>query len=478
MNNLSTRGYTLLKEKLTSSQIAEVKRDLTVTPYVNTGFSAPKNPFPIYGESARKLYVPRFYGIQKFGLPCNSKLNEPLNVDMSFKHDMRPLQKPIVEKFIDTVMSHHMGGGGIISVPCGYGKTVIALKIMTELKVKTLIVVHQDFLIDQWIERIDFFIEGAVIGRIKGKLCKIQGKNIVIATLQTLAKKDFQEDTFKDFGFVIYDECHHLGAEFFSKALLKTNFRYLLGLSATPNRADGLRKVFEWYLGPPIYTIKKRSEEELVVKAIKFYDEDISYSKEVLNYMGKPQMSSMINNICDFEPRTQLILKEIETALKDDRKILLLSDRREHLKQIKELIESKLDKYSAGYYLGGMKQKDRSETEKCDVILGTFQMASEGFDCKYPLHTIILASPKTNIEQAVGRILRQEASKRTKIPQVIDIQDHFSMFINQARKRMDFYKKNKYLVRIYDKEGNLVEELIPNTTKKQSKVSEFIDEDD
>ena len=65
---------------------------------------------------------------------------------------------------------------------------------------------------------------------------------------------------------------------------------------------------------------QKRSEEELIVKAIKFYDEDDAYSKEVLNYMGKPQMSSMINNICDFQPRTNLILKEIDIALHDDRK--------------------------------------------------------------------------------------------------------------------------------------------------------------
>ena len=92
------------------------------------------------------------------------------------------------------------------------------------------------------------------------------------------------------------------------------------------------------------------------------------------------------------------------------------------------------EKYTYGFYLGGMKQSELEKTEEKDVILGTFTMASEGFDCKYPLNTIILGSPKTNIEQAVGRILREEESKRKKIPLVIDIADNFSVFARQKLK--------------------------------------------
>ena len=96
-------------------------------------------------------------------------------------------------------------------------------------------------------------------------------------------------------------------------------------------------------------------------------------------------------------------------------------------------------------------------------------MASEGFDCKYPLNTIILASPKSNIEQAVGRILRQEEKYRTKVPLIIDISDEFSLFARQSVKRIKFYKKNKYTIKYYDKDNTIIE-----TNKPASELA-FLD---
>ena len=134
---------------------------------------------------------------------------------------------------------------------------------------------------------------------------------------------------------------------------------------------------------------------------------------------------------------------------------------------------SKQEKYTCGFYLGGMKQSELQETEEKDVILGTFTMASEGFDCKYPLNTIILGSPKTNIEQAVGRILREEAHKRKKVPLVIDIADKFSVFSRQAQKRIKYYNKNKYDIEKYDKNGVLIEEKVKK--KEEEKELDFLD---
>ena len=113
-----------------------------------------------------------------------------------------------------------------------------------------------------------------------------------------------------------------------------------------------------------------------------------------------------------------------------------------------------------------MKAKDLEKTEKDNVILGTFSMASEGFDCREPLDTIILASPKSNIEQAVGRILRQDESERKFIPLVIDISDEFSMFPRQTLKRVKFYKQNKYNIMTYDSSGNPIENIYCKTKKK------------
>ena len=496
---ISNRGYSIIKDEYPNSFITSIKKELTVKPFVNTSYGPPANSFPIYMESKRKLYLPRFYGINKIGKTENSTISNGKQIKIKFVKNLRDKQVPIVNKFIHEANEN---GGGIISVPCGYGKTVLALKILADLGVKTLVVVHKEFLLNQWKERIEEFLPGARVGRIQGNVIKVENKDIVIGMLQSLSMKDYDEKIFDDFGFVIYDECHHLGAEVFSKALIKTNFRYLLGLSATPKRVDGLSKVFEWYLGPIVYLIKKREEENVLVKLINYHEDDLAYSKVCLNFKQKPNLPIMINNITRYEPRTDMIISEIYKCLLDRRKILVLSDRRDHLKMLKYKLEhieniiwyllylrkkSKIfnttiwdtilsfycDKkiYTSGFYLGGMKQRDLEETEKCDVILGTFSMASEGFDCKYPLNTIILGSPKSNVEQSVGRILRQEKDKIKKIPLIIDINDNFSLFSKQTQKRIKFYKKNSYTIIKYDKDMN---EIVEH--KKEEKELQFLED--
>ena len=471
--SIGKRGYTLLKEELSSSQIYNIRQELTVKPFISADYGAQATPFPVYCESVRKLYLPRYYAQEKFGKAKKSTLNIPESINIEFPKSLKDKQKPIVEKFLEEAESN---GGGIISVPCGYGKTVIALYLISVLKVKTLVVVHKEFLLNQWKERIREFLPKAKIGRLQSNVIHIKGYDIVIGMLQSLSMIEYDNSIFDEFGFVIYDECHHLGAETFSKALLKTQYKYTLGLSATPNRADGLSKVFSWSLGPIVYSIKKREEENVNVKLILYNNEDEKYSKEILNFKNKPNCSSMINNICAFMPRTEKMIKELFVCLKENRKILVLSDRREHLKILKELIE-KQDKYTCGFYLGGMKEKDLQETETKDVILGTFSMASEGFDCKYPLDTIILGSPKSNIEQAIGRILRQEAKDRVNIPYIIDFCDEFSMFAKQKLKRIAFYKKNNYNINTYDCDNNKLDICYDKKKKKQVKVKdmEFLD---
>ena len=185
----------------------------------------------------------------------------------------------------------------------------------------------------------------------------------------------------------------------------------------------------------------------------------------------------MINNICNFLPRTLKIIEYLKVCLNEGRKILILSDRREHLKTINELIP-KIDNgnYSSGFYLGGMKEKELNESETKDVILGTFSMASEGFDCKYPLDTIFLTSPKSNIEQAVGRILRQDPKDRKFTPLVVDFGDEFSLFAKQRLKRVAFYKKNNYKINYYDtNENEIIEQPKKKYKSKKEKNLEFLD---
>ena len=251
--------------------------------------------------------------------------------------------------------------------------------------------------------------------------------------------KDYDVNTtFGEFGFTIIDECHHIAAEVFSKSLPKINSYYSLGLSATPKRNDGLSHVFYSYLGPMVYTINKRDDRKVDVRVINFYDVNNKfYNKEEITAYGKICVPKMITNIANNINRNILIICLTKKLIKNGNQVLILSDRRDHLKLLFSLI-SKFT--SVGYYVGGMKQKDLDLSESKNVILGTYPMSSEGLDIP-SLDSIIFTTPKSNIEQSIGRITRKQHEN---MPIAYDIVDNFSVFSRQYIKRERIYKRLNY----------------------------------
>jgi len=229
----------------------------------------------------------------------------------------------------------------------------------------------------------------------------------------------------------IVHNCHHISSRTFSSIFYKVQTKYMIGLSATPERKDGLSKVIYWFLGPLIISIKRETNKP----SIKFIFNPDTY-EEKFNKLGKINNPTMITDLTKQQARNELIVKTIKEHLKQNRKILVLSDRREHC----EYLLKNLDGISAGVYLGGMKTKDRETTTNCSVILGTYQASGEGFDVP-ELDTLILATPKSDVEQAIGRILRQ---KNVNEPLVLDIIDNFSIFKGQYYKRRKFYKLKEF----------------------------------
>ena len=471
------------KKSLNEEQTKKLIDDLNVTPFVSENFALSKpTPFRIFLESKNNFFVPKFYGVKHFGYNEILSLTKGEEIDVHFKGEPRPKQIPVINNFMDackeTSNYFDTNKGGIISVGCGFGKTFLALYCITKLKRKTLVIVHKTFLMNQWRDRILEFIPDASIGYIQGSNIDVEGKDIVIGMLQSISQKDYDLSIFKGFGFTIIDECHHIGAETFSKSLFKINSYYMLGLSATPKRKDGLSIVFELFLGDYVYKQQDSKKVNTEVNLIEYVD-DSGYNQEKLMYNGKVNVPKMINNICENKNRTKMIIDIIKLCIEDeDTQILILSDRRNHLSDIHDMIvENNI--CTVGFYVGGMKEKDLKLSESKKVLLGTYSMSSEGMDIP-TLNTLIMASPKSDIQQSIGRIQRKAHQI---VPRIFDIIDNFSTFGNQKNKRLALYHKYEYTVYKCDMNDLNKKELIEkkkrntkSTSNTKKPVYLFIDE--
>ena len=454
---ISSRGYWLDKSTLTEDCLEEMRNELTMTPVNTSGMpkppGAPSGTFSIYRESPSRIYVPKYFGLSRFGLPPISNVTMEEGHDIPHEHRrftgmLRDEQNAPIEAYINAARDPNRMGG-ILSLPCGFGKTVAALYIISVLSKRTLIIVHKDFLLNQWRDRIAEFLPDMTVGLVKAKTIDVDGKDIVLASLQSLSMKDYEPALFQGIGMLIIDECHRVGTEVFSRALQKTNFRYSLGISATVTRKDGMTKAFVHFLGDILFKGKRRKDTVNVVQRI-FFDANPSYSREVsINFggMSKPNVSRMINNITEFAPRTAAVVEVIRSALEKEpgRKVLVMSDRKRQLRDV----YSGLDALSiiSGFYWGGMKAADLALSEGKTVMLATFSYAAEGMDVP-DLDTLVMASPKSDIEQSVGRILRQKAGSRVRTPLIFDFVDKFSLFERQGAKRAKYYAAQGYNINI------------------------------
>ncbi len=443
---LTKRGYSFVKQDIPVKQLEIIKQKLNVKPFVNTEYGPAPPSFKIYLESQTKLYIPKHFGFTEFGEPQHVKLSPGEDREFRFVGSLREKQQPVIKAFVDscdtTKPYRQASRGGIISVPCGFGKTVLALYLVSVLKKKTLVIVHKEFLVNQWRERIHQYLPDAKIGVIQGNRIDTEDCDIVIGMLQSLSMKDYPEKLFAEYGFCIVDECHHIAAEVFSRSLHKVNCQYMLGLSATPKRKDGLSKVFEWFLGPYVYIDKTKRELRQVETTMVYYqNHNPVYCREETSGYGKMCIPRMISNICNYPRRSALIVKLIiHLLVHPARCILLLSDRIEHLKTIDVMLRE-ANITDIGFYIGGMKEAQLKKSESCRVILGSYSMSSEGMDIP-SLNTLILASPKSDIEQSIGRILRKPHTEV--VASVYDLVDNFSVFSNQALKRKKFYEQKEY----------------------------------
>ena len=519
---LSLSGYSISKSVMSDQTMMGLKEELTARPIIPDllGNAGNKNPppksthpnthvtcdnhhvsFPLWMESKNRFYMPKYFGLCRYGPPKTMNVSDGLDIPyVKFKGKLRTEQETPAKMFLDAA-NNERELGGILSLPCASGKTVMALYILAAIGKKTLIVVHKGFLLDQWKERIAEFLPSARVGLIKAQTLDVQDKDIVVGSLQSLSMKDYPNSVFQDFGFVIIDEVHRTGTEVFSRALKKVNIKRSMGLSATIHRKDGMTKVFTWYVGRVVFEGEQRRDKVHVLMC-RFFDYDshdaaVRYREQpTIGGISSevPNISRMVNNICSHRPRTETIClfimatvlgynpldpklaggsssittgDEYDRERKEGRKkrrVLVLSDRKTQLKHIAAIISEmngimhldERENISTGLYIGDMKQCELEISSKKDVVLATYGFASEGFDVP-GLDVLVLACPKSDIQQSVGRILRQREQDRLHVPLVVDIVDTFAgVFEGQARKRKSFYRENDFAITTMNSNKNCV----------------------
>jgi len=433
---LTIHGYQRPKD---SSELA-LKKALTVRPFsiVKPQFQ-PK--YPVYHEDKKYLYLPKHFGIERYGaVPSQRDVPETPEVHWQFAGSIRPAQIPVVNSFL--FPEPH---DGIISLHTGGGKTVCALYIASRLRVPTLVIVHNSFLRDQWIDRVKAFLPNARIGRVQADVCDVADKDIVIVMLQTLSMKELNVDVFKPIGLVIVDECHHIASEVFVQALPKVTSKYMLGLSATPDRKDKLMYAIHWFLGPLLYKSETGDsvDTKVNVEVYEYQNDDPVFNEIVTSSQGMVSVPIMVNKLTACEDRTAWLCRIIEDVMDTDRQMLVLSDRVQHCEDLLAGLTPEL-KEKACILSTAVKSDVRTEYCKTKAILiATYSMCREGFDVP-TLNTLLMATPRPDIDQIVGRILRVEKKGRVVHPLIVDIVD--PQFRRQFGQRNSLYKKREYRV--------------------------------
>ena len=407
---LTKAGYKIEKSKIPN--LSYIKGILTVKPYIPSVFVKPQyvTAYKVFNETDTHLYVPKHFGIQKFG-----EITEVADVAKTdakyweFKGTIRDSQKEVVGSYLCPEPRD-----GIISLQTGGGKTVCALYIASKIQVPTIVLVHNTFLRDQWVDRIKAFLPDARIGTLQGETIDVENKEIIVAMLQSVALKDYERSVFAKIGMVIVDECHHIASEAFSRAVPKLTCKHMLGLSATPERKDKLMHVINWFLGPILYKSDTADKVDagVRVEVYEFNTDDEEFNTIIYNNSGVMFTTLMINKLALFEARNAFINEILQDLFEGTpRQILVLTDRVEHTETILKNLPPHIREHSC---VLGRKVSSKDRTEFCEskrILIATYQMVKEGFDVA-TLNTLVIATPRPDVDQIVGRILRVEKKTR------------------------------------------------------------------
>jgi superfamily II DNA or RNA helicase len=452
LNILANNKIVLSRSELTPEIVHFLKEELN---FINTEYLMKKRfgksvyqvekYFKLVEESGDTIFLPRGFLNKLVAFLDEHRINHsvhfeyPVIEEISFKSSIE-LTLPQTMT-VQSVMSHDQG---VIVAPSGSGKTIIGLELIAKRKLPALILVHRRQLLDQWVERIQSFLGIAKnhIGQFSGAKKKI-GKGITVGLLQSLSRKKDLSDMKNRFGTIIVDECHHIPASTFREVISQLNPKYLYGLTATPERKHNDEKLIYAFIGEIIARMEM-SDFASVVPTVDVVME-IFIRTTSLNIPFKfttDQFQLLAKIICCDTSRNRMIVEDIFKQAESCKRVLVLSERKEHLEILNLYLKGKIETIvisgddSAVAQVSKIKQ---IESGHYKVILSTGQFFGEGIDIR-DITCLILAFPfsfEGKLLQYIGR-MRGVGVQKT----IIDYRDREIQFLErQFKKRERYYKK-------------------------------------
>lgn len=497
--NTTLEGLYWIRKEQVSEGILE---SLMLKPEANEMVGKSVKPYPVYYKHpSNPAYIglPKFFGLSAFGKPKIDTRSEGLSIDVKWNSSktLRPEQAWGLQETYKTLARW---GGAFFIADCGFGKSVCIAALIHKLQKKTMLVVPTLTLVHQLYSELhdeeaypsevklkkkrrvttleaeasneqamqtkkrDLLLLNANAGILQGSWEKtqanVEGKDIVIASLDSLAQFRYPDAFYKEFGLVIFDEAHHMAAQTLSQILPWISSKNVVGFSATPDRRDGLEHSLFWLLGPVSFvyrrlpTITGKKGTVLVKK--------LCWKTSVLgkaNYMGTVNFADMQNQIAANVDRNTKILQLVQSLKETRYKILLLTAFREHAETLYSDVREAMPECKVQLIHGAMRKEQRAVQPNVKVLVATYGLLEEGFD-DADLDTLIMCTARSRVQQTVGRIERTKQGKLT--PIVYDIVDQIDGFGASVYNSMWFTRR-----KFYKSRGFTLEEPKGEATEKE-----------
>ena len=382
-------------------------------------------------------------------------------LNISFRGELRESQIPAVETMLENET-------GILHAATAFGKTVVCCDMIARRGISTLILVDRADLMNQWIKRLEEFLDideelpeyqtktgrtrkrKSLIGNLQGAHDTLTGI-VDVAMIRSLKKKDGFHPKLKEYAQVYFDECHHAASDSAIEVLQEINAKYVYGVTATPKRGDGKEKINEFLLGPIRYrfTAKDRAEEQIINHLV--YPRFTRTVKP--HHLSKtPYGNDAYELIRNNDVRDEQIIRDVADCVQAGRTPVVLTKYVDHAKKLSERLKTYADRLILLTGANGTKAR-RAQVEELNkvddsdslILVGTGSLLGEGFD--FPrLDTLFMATPVSGenvVEQYVGRLNRDYDGKENVI--VYDYVDsHIPKFDKMYSARLKAYKKIGY----------------------------------